>query len=47
MTNFIQSAIVIGATGLVGKVLIEQLNQREDCEKITAVVRHLDPALSR
>ena len=47
MTNFIQSAIVIGATGLVGKVLIEQLNQLEDCEKITAVVRHLDPALSR
>ena len=39
MTNSIKSAIVIGATGLVGKSLVEQLNSLRSCEKITVVVR--------
>ena len=39
MTKSIKSAIVIGATGLVGKALIEQLQQNPSCEKITAIVR--------
>jgi len=45
MTKSIKSAIVIGATGLVGRELLKQLNQIESCEKITAVVRHEDPKL--
>ncbi|MBE9401687.1 NAD(P)H-binding protein [Acinetobacter albensis] len=40
MTKSIKSVIVIGATGLVGRELLKQLNQLEVCEKITAVVRH-------
>ena len=40
MTKSIKSVIVIGATGLVGRELLKQLNQLESCEKITAVVRH-------
>ena len=39
MTKSIKNAIVIGATGLVGKALIEQLQQNPNCEKITAIVR--------
>ncbi|MCU4536888.1 nucleoside-diphosphate sugar epimerase [Acinetobacter bereziniae] len=39
MTNSIKNAIVIGATGLVGQCLIEQLNSLEECEKITVIVR--------
>ena len=39
MTNSIKNAIVIGATGLVGQRLIEQLDLLTDCEKITVVVR--------
>ncbi len=46
MTKSIKSAIVIGATGLVGRELLQQLNQIQDCEKITAVVRHEDPKLN-
>ena len=42
MTKSIKSAIVIGATGLVGRELLKQLNQIERCEKITAIVRHED-----
>ncbi|MGE8559950.1 MAG: nucleoside-diphosphate sugar epimerase [Acinetobacter sp.] len=45
MTKSIKSAIVIGATGLVGRELLKQLNRIESCEKITAVVRHEDLAL--
>lgn len=39
MTKSIKKAIVIGATGLVGKALINQLQQNPNCEKITAIVR--------
>ena len=39
MTNSIKNAIVIGATGLVGKALVEQLNSLDSCEKVTVVVR--------
>ncbi|WP_151811164.1 nucleoside-diphosphate sugar epimerase [Acinetobacter bereziniae] len=39
MTNSIKNAIVIGATGLVGQCLIEQLNSLAECEKITVIVR--------
>lgn len=39
MTNSIKNAIVIGATGLVGQCLIEQLNSFAECEKITVIVR--------
>ena len=42
MINSIQNAIVIGATGLVGRALIKQLNELSSCEQITAVVRHYD-----
>lgn len=47
MTKSIKSAIVIGATGLVGRELLNQLNRTESCQKITAVVRHEDSALKR
>ncbi|WP_166168225.1 NAD(P)H-binding protein [Acinetobacter sp. SA01] len=47
MTRSIKSAIVIGATGLVGRELLQQLKQIEDCEKITAVVRHEDHQLKK
>jgi len=40
MTQNIEQAIVIGATGLVGLNLIQQLQQLEDCSKILAVVRY-------
>ena len=45
MTKSIKSAIVIGATGLVGRELLKQLNQIESCEKIIAIVRHEDAEL--
>jgi uncharacterized protein YbjT (DUF2867 family) len=45
MTKSIKSVIVIGATGLVGRELLKQLNQIESCEKITAIVRHEDVEL--
>lgn len=45
MTKSIKSVIVIGATGLVGREVLKQLNQLEVCEKITAVVRHEDAQL--
>ena len=45
MTKSIKSVIVIGATGLVGRELLKQLNQIESCEKITAIVRHEDAEL--
>jgi len=45
MTKSIKSAIVIGATGLVGRELLNQLNRIESCEKITAVVRREDSEL--
>jgi uncharacterized protein YbjT (DUF2867 family) len=47
MINSIQKAIVIGATGLVGRALIKQLNELRSCEQITAVVRHYDVQLSQ
>ena len=45
MTKSIKSVIVVGATGLVGRELLKQLNQIESCEKITAIVRHEDTEL--
>ncbi|WP_353140626.1 NAD(P)H-binding protein [Acinetobacter pragensis] len=42
MINSIGNAIVIGATGLVGRELIRQLSQNEYCANITAVVRKRD-----
>lgn len=39
----IQSAIVIGATGLVGRQLVEQLLLLPECQKITLVVRRQQP----
>ena len=39
MTQNIEQAIVIGATGLVGLNLIQQLQQLPSCSKILAVVR--------
>lgn len=47
MTNFIKSAVVIGATGLVGRELLKQLNQIENCEKIVAIVRKEDEQLKQ
>ncbi len=46
MSNKLEKVIVIGATGLVGRCLLERLNQREECRQITAVVRHYDPQLA-
>lgn len=45
MTKSIKNAIVIGATGLVGQRLVQQLNLLESCEKITVVVRNEDSRL--
>ncbi len=47
MTNSMKSAIVIGATGLVGKSLIEQLNSLKSCEKVTVVVRKQNPTFDQ
>ncbi|WP_434277341.1 nucleoside-diphosphate sugar epimerase [Acinetobacter sp. CE-15] len=47
MTNSIKNAIVIGATGLVGQRLIEQLDLLTDCEKITVIVRRENPDFSK
>lgn len=47
MSKLIQSAVVIGATGLVGRELIKQLNQIESCERILAIVRQEDPVLKK
>jgi len=40
MTYSIKNAIVIGATGLVGRALVEKLAKLPSCEKVTAIVRH-------
>lgn len=42
MTQIIENALVIGATGLVGRSVLKQLNQLENCRKITAIVRRID-----
>ena len=47
MTNSIKNVIVIGATGLVGKSLLKQLDQHPFCERITAVVRREDESLKK
>lgn len=47
MTNLIKSAVVIGATGLVGRELLKQLNQIESCEQILAIVRQEDQQLKK
>lgn len=47
MNNSIKSAIVIGATGLVGKSLINLLNESQYCDKITAIVRNENEALKK
>lgn len=45
MTKTIKRAVVIGATGMVGRSLIEQLNKIETCEQIIAIVRREDSLL--
>ncbi len=45
MTKCIENAIVIGATGSVGRELIRQLSQNETCKNITVVVRRRDQEL--
>ncbi len=47
MTKLIRSAVVIGATGLVGRELLKQLNQLESCEQIVAIVRKEDQQLKK
>ena len=47
MTNLIRSAVVIGATGLVGRELLKRLNQLESCQKIIAIVRQEDEQLKK
>lgn len=47
MTKSIKKVIVIGATGLVGQCLIAQLQNLQDCEQITAVVRHESEVLKQ
>ena len=47
MINSIKSAIVIGATGLVGKRLLYLLNESKRCDKITAIVRSKNEELKK
>ena len=44
MIKSINTAIVIGATGLVGRALVKQLNLAAECKSITVVVRQQDQA---
>ena len=47
MTNMNKKALVIGATGLVGKALVKQLQVASEFESVTVVVRkELDEFLS-
>lgn len=43
MTKLITHALVIGATGLVGKALVQQLCAQASCQKIRVIVRQLEP----
>lgn len=47
MSQLIKSAVVIGATGLVGRELLKQLNQNPTCEQIVAIVRCEDEQLKK
>ena len=47
MTESIKSVIVIGATGLVGRELLKQLNVLQSCKNITAIVRREDAELKK
>ncbi|RKG55169.1 nucleoside-diphosphate sugar epimerase [Acinetobacter cumulans] len=47
MSKSIENAIVIGATGLVGRRLIQSLSLLDDCSNITAVVRKRDTQLNQ
>lgn len=47
MSQLIKSAVVIGASGLVGRELLKQLNQHQTCEKIVAIVRREDEQLKK
>lgn len=42
MTRSIENAVVIGATGLVGRELVKQLNLNLACKAITVIVRRED-----
>lgn len=46
MSNRVEKVIVIGATGLVGRCVLQQLEQLAECQQVTAVVRHYDPHLA-
>ena len=43
MINSIKKVLVIGASGLVGKTLVLQLNALDCCEKIDVIVRREQP----
>lgn len=45
MSKLIQSAIVIGGTGLVGRALLKLLNENAQCERVVAIVRKYDHEL--
>lgn len=45
MSKLIQSAIVIGGTGLVGRALLKLLNENAQCERVVAIVRNYDHEL--
>lgn len=47
MTKSIHKAVVIGATGLVGRKLVNQLNLLTDCEQIVVFVRREDQQLKQ
>lgn len=40
MTKIIKKAIVLGASGLVGRALVQSLHELGQCEQITVIVRH-------
>lgn len=47
MANSIKNALIIGATGLVGRALVKQLNFDANYDNITLIVRHEDAEFSR
>lgn len=47
MTKTIEYPIIIGATGLVGKTLVQQLVDEPSCKRISVIVRKHQPAFEQ
>ena len=46
MSKNITNAVVIGATGLIGRILVKRLIQLESCEKLLVITRREDKSLN-